>query len=225
MPGGPRWKAFVAGRPSLPGGPCREALAERPQALAAGRPFSGGHILEKGPPRDRPRRCSKSFILWQNLTWQYPASISRIQVCLTSRPSLPGCPRCRLVAGRPSLPGGPRCREALVAPGRASLPGGPRCREALVAGRPSLLGDSRCRAFSWPFSGPRCREALVAGRPSLLGDPRCRAFSWPFPGLFLASSGPLPASSGPLPGLFWPLPGLFLASSWLLKTSEPLLPY
>ena len=26
-------------------------------------PFSGGHILEKGPPRDRPRMCSKSFIL------------------------------------------------------------------------------------------------------------------------------------------------------------------
>ena len=97
------------------------------QALVAGRPFSGGHILEKGPPRDRPRRCSKSFILWQNLTWQNPASISRIQVCLTSGPSLPGCPRCReaLVAGRPSLPGGPHCREALVA-GRPSLPGGPR---------------------------------------------------------------------------------------------------
>ena len=26
-------------------------------------PFSGGHILEKGPPRDRPRMCSNSFIL------------------------------------------------------------------------------------------------------------------------------------------------------------------
>ena len=26
-------------------------------------PFSGGHILEKGPPRDRPRMCSKPFIL------------------------------------------------------------------------------------------------------------------------------------------------------------------
>ena len=25
--------------------------------------FSGGHILEKGPPRDRPRMCSKPFIL------------------------------------------------------------------------------------------------------------------------------------------------------------------
>ena len=48
-------------------------------------PFSGGHILEKGPPRDRPRMCSKSFILWQNLTWQNPASISRIQV-LTGKP-------------------------------------------------------------------------------------------------------------------------------------------
>ena len=26
-------------------------------------PFSGGHILEKGPPGDRPRMCSKPFIL------------------------------------------------------------------------------------------------------------------------------------------------------------------
>ena len=26
-------------------------------------PFSGGHILEKGPPRDQPRMCSKPFIL------------------------------------------------------------------------------------------------------------------------------------------------------------------
>ena len=151
MPGGPRCR-------SLPGSPrCR-------QALVAGRPFSGGHILEKGPPRDRPRRCSKSFILWQNLTWQNPASISRIQVCLTSRPSLPGCPRCReaLVAGRPSLRvvAGKRCREALVA-GRPSLPGGPRCRE------PSLPGGPRCRAFSWPFSG----------------------LFWASSGLFRASSG------------------------------------
>ena len=128
------------------------------------------------PPRDRPERCSKSFILWQNLTWQNPASISRIQVCLTSRPSLPGGPRCReaLVAGRPSLP---------VVAGKPSLPGGPPCREALLAGRPSLPGGPRCRGPSLP-GGPRCRETLVAG---------------PFPGLFLASSGPLPASSGPLP--------------------------
>ena len=112
MPGSPRCR-------SLPGSPrCR-------QALVAGRPFSGGHILEKGPPRDRPKRCSKSFILWQNLTWQNPASISRIQVCLTSRPSLPGCPRCReaLVVGRPSLP---------VVAGKPSLPGGPRCAGSVM---------------------------------------------------------------------------------------------
>ena len=53
------WPAFqtsgasswlVAGRPSLSGSPrCREALV-------AGRPFSGGHILEKGPP---PRSARK----------------------------------------------------------------------------------------------------------------------------------------------------------------------
>ena len=142
LPECPRCReALVAGRPSLPvvaGKPSLLGGARCREALVAGRPFSGGHILEKGPPRDRPGRCSKSFILWQNLTWQNPVSISRIQVCLTSRPSLPGGPRCR------SLPGSPRCREALVA-------GGPRCREALVAGRPSLPG------------GPRCREALVAG--------------------------------------------------------------
>ena len=123
-------------------------------------PFSGGHILEKGSPRDRPRMCSKSFILWQNLTWQNPASISR---------PVPGGPRCRkaLVAGRPSLPGGPPCREAggprcweaLVA-GKSSLPGGGRCREALVAGRPSL-GGPVARRPSLP-GGPHCRD----GRPS-----------------------------------------------------------
>ena len=150
LPGGPRCReALVAGRPSLPGGP-----------------LVGATSWKRVPPRDRPGRCSKSFILWQNLTWQNPASISRIQVCLTSRPSLPGGPRCRealvtgrpslpVVAGKPSLPGGPRCREALVA-GRLSLSGSPRCREALVAGRPSLPG------------GPRCREALVAGGPRRL---------------------------------------------------------
>ena len=145
-------EALVAGRPSLPvvaGKRCREALVAGRPSLPGGR-LVGATSWKRVPPRDRPERCSKSFILWQNLTWQNPASISRIQV---------------------SLPGSPRCREALLA-GRPSLPGGPRCREALVAGRPSLPG------------GPRCREALVAG---------------PFPGLFLASSGPLPASSGPLP--------------------------
>ena len=142
MPGGPRCReALVAGRPSLPGGP-----------------LVGATSWKRVPPRDRPGRCSNSFILWQNLTWQNPASISRIQVCLTSRPSLPGGPRCReaLVTGRPSLSGSPRCREALVA-GRPSLPGGPRCREALIAGRPSLPGGPRCRRPS-PFSGGHILE-------------------------------------------------------------------
>ena len=183
MPGGTRCpEALVAGRPTKPfgthecskeSGPRSAAKQDRSSCVAplleqlweSMWPFSGGHILEKGSPRDRPRMCSKSFILWQNLTWQNPASISRIYVCLTSRP-VPGGPRCRkaLVAGRPSLPGGPRW-EAL-------LPGGPRCREALVAGKPSLPGP-RCRRLSLP-GGPRCREALVAGRPSLPGGPRCR---------------------------------------------------
>ena len=61
-------------------------------------------------------------------------------MCLTSRPSLPGGPRCReaLVTGRPSLPvvGGP-CRETLA--GRP-LPGDP-CREALAGSLCPLLRD------------------------------------------------------------------------------------
>ena len=65
--GGPRCReALVAGRPSLPGVPrCREALCVAPlkqELWESMWPFSGA-ILEKGPPRDRPRMCSKSFIL------------------------------------------------------------------------------------------------------------------------------------------------------------------
>ena len=67
LPGGPRCReAFVVGKPSLPGGPrCREALVAGRPSLPGGprcrrpSPFSGGHILEKGPPQDQPRMCSR----------------------------------------------------------------------------------------------------------------------------------------------------------------------
>ena len=206
LPGGTRCpEALVAGRPTKPfgthkcskeSGPRSAAKQDRSSCVAPLRSSCGGpcgHLVgatswKRVPPRDRPRMCSKSFILWQNLTWQNPASISRPvpggprcrKALVAGRPSLPGGPcwevllpggprcgeaRCRkaLVAGRPSLPGGPRCR-------RASLPGGPRCREALVAGRSSLPGGGRPSLLG----GPRCREVLVAGRRSLPGGPRCR---------------------------------------------------
>ena len=113
QPGSPGNEGLPATRVSRQRGPPgNEGFRQR--GLPRLWPFSGGHILEKRPPRDRPRMCSKSFILWQNLTWQNPASISRIQV-LTGKP-LPGGPGNEgLPATRVSRQRGPPGNEGLPA--------------------------------------------------------------------------------------------------------------
>ena len=125
--------------------------------------FSGGHILEKGPPRDRPRMCSKSFILWQNLSWQNPASIFRIQV-LTGKPLTGGPLREHPLRGRPSLTGPLREGVALTGALTGQAPyEAPLREDPLQRGPPSNEGLPATRAASRQ-RGPPGNEATRASR-------------------------------------------------------------